>query len=151
MSYLKNLVKTTGNEFASIVKEGVQAADVSGYIDTGSYIFNALLSGSIYDGLPNNKITALAGESATGKTYFALGMCKQFLDDNPEAAVIYFESESAITKNMIEDRGIDSSRIVIVPVTTVQEFRTQSIRILDQYIEDKTEMKMLFVLDSLGM
>ena len=151
MSYLKNLIRTTGNEFASIVEEGVQAADVSGYIDTGSYIFNALLSGSIYDGLPNNKITALAGESATGKTYFALGMCKQFLDDNPEAAVIYFESESAITKQMIEARGIDSSRIVIVPVTTVQEFRTQSIRILDQYIEDETDMKMLFVLDSLGM
>ena len=151
MSYLKNLIKTTGNEFASIVEEGVQAADVSGYIDTGSYIFNALLSGSIYDGLPNNKITALAGESATGKTYFALGMCKQFLDDNPDAAVIYFESESAVTKEMIESRGIDSSRIVVVPVTTVQEFRTQSIRILDQYIEDKTDMKMLFVLDSLGM
>ena len=151
MSYLKNLIKTTGNEFASIVEEGVQAADVSGYIDTGSYIFNALLSGSIYDGLPNNKITALAGESATGKTFFALGMCKQFLDDNPESAVIYFESESAITKDMIEDRGIDSSRIVIVPVTTVQEFRTQSIKILDQYIKDQTDMKMLFVLDSLGM
>ena len=151
MSYLKNLIKTTGNEFASIVEEGVQAADVSGYIDTGSYIFNALLSGSIYDGLPNNKITALAGESATGKTFFALGMCKQFLNDNPDSAVIYFESESAITKDMIEDRGIDSSRIVIVPVTTVQEFRTQSIKILDQYIKDQTDMKMLFVLDSLGM
>ena len=59
MSYLKNLIRTTGNEFASIVEEGVAAADVSGYIDTGSYIFNALLSGSIYDGLPDNKITAL--------------------------------------------------------------------------------------------
>ena len=103
MSYLKNLIRTTGNEFASIVEDGVQAADVDGYIDTGSYIFNALLSGSIYDGLPNTKITALAGESATGKTYFALGMCKQFLDDNPEAAVIYFESESATSKKMIEE------------------------------------------------
>ena len=151
MSYLKNLVKTTGNEFASIVEDGVQAADVSGYIDTGSYIFNALLSGSIHDGLPNNKITALAGESATGKTFFALGMCKQFLQDNPDSAVIYFESESAITKDMIEERGIDSSRIVIVPVTTIQEFRTQSIKILDQYIKDKSDMKMCFVLDSLGM
>ena len=151
MSYLKNLIKSTGNEFASIVEDGVQAADVSGYIDTGSYIFNALLSGSIYNGLPNNKITALAGESATGKTFFALGMCKQFLNDNPNSAVIYFESESAITKNMIEERGIDSSRIVIVPVTTVQEFRTQSIKIIDQYIKDKSDMKMCFVLDSLGM
>ena len=151
MSHLKNLVKATGNEFASVVEEGVQAADVSGYIDTGSYILNALLSGSIYDGLPNNKITALAGESATGKTFFALGMCKQFLDDNPDSAVIYFESESAITKDMIESRGIDSSRIVIVPVTTIQEFRTQSIKIVDQYIEDQSDMKMMFVLDSLGM
>ena len=151
MSYLKNLIKTTGNEFASIVEDGVQAADVSGYIDTGSYIFNALLSGSIYNGLPNNKITALAGESATGKTFFALGMCKQFLEDNADAAVIYFESESATSKKMIEERGIDSSRIMMVPVTTVQEFRTQAIRILDQYMEDKTDMKMLFVLDSLGM
>ena len=151
MSYLKNLIRTTGNEFASILEEGVAAADVSGYIDTGSYIFNALLSGSIYDGLPDNKITALAGESATGKTFFALGMCKQFLEDNADAAVIYFESESATSKKMIEERGIDSSRIMMVPVTTVQEFRTQAIRILDQYMEDKTDMKMLFVLDSLGM
>ena len=151
MSYLKNLIRTTGNEFASIVEEGVAAADVSGYIDTGSYIFNALLSGSIYDGLPDNKITALAGESATGKTFFALGMCKQFLEDNADAAVIYFESESATSKKMIEERGIDSSRIMMVPVTTVQEFRTQAIRILDQYMQDKTDMKMLFVLDSLGM
>ena len=151
MSYLKNLIKTTGNEFASIVEDGVQAADVTGYIDTGSYIFNALLSGDIYNGLPNNKITALAGESATGKTFFALGMCKQFLNDNPDAAVIYFESESAITKDMIEERGIDSSRIVIVPVTTIQEFRTQSIKIIDQYIKDKSDMRMCFVLDSLGM
>ena len=139
MSYLKNLIKTTGNEFASIVEEGVQAADVSGYIDTGSYIFNALLSGSIYDGLPNNKITALAGESATGKTFFALGMCKQFLDDNPDSAVMYFESESAITKDMIEERGIDSSRIVIVPVTTVQEFRKQTLIIIEIYFKDKKD------------
>ena len=151
MSYLKSLIKSTGNEFASIVEDGVQAADVTGYIDTGSYIFNALLSGDIYNGLPNNKITALAGESATGKTFFALGMCKQFLNDNPDAAVIYFESESAITKDMIEERGIDSSRIVIVPVTTIQEFRTQSIKIIDQYIKDKSDMRMCFVLDSLGM
>ena len=100
--------------------------DVDSFVDSGSYIFNALLSGSLYGGLPSNKITAIAGESATGKTFFALGMCKQFLEDNPDATVIYFESESAITKEMIEERGIDSNRVVIVPVVTVQEFRQQS-------------------------
>ena len=135
MDFLKDIVKEIGDEYTQLASD---IDETEKYVDTGSYIFNALLSGSIYDGLPNNKITALAGESATGKTFFALGMCKQFLDDNPDSAVIYFESESAITKDMIEERGIDSSRIVIVPVTTIQEFRTQSIKILDQYIKDKT-------------
>jgi RecA/RadA recombinase len=153
MSFLKDLIKSTGNEYAGIVADGVQAGDVDSFVDTGSYIFNALLSGSLHGGLPKNKITAIAGESATGKTFFALGIVKQFLSDNPDAAVIYFESESAITKEMIEDRGIDSKRIVIVPVVTVQQFRTQSISILDKYLEtDESERPpMMFVLDSLGM
>ena len=153
MDFLKQIIKSSGNEYASVVSDGVAAGDVDNFIDTGSYIFNALLSGSLQGGLPSNKITAIAGESATGKTYFALGMCKQFLDDNPDAAVIYFESESAITKEMIEERGIDSNRIVIVPVVTVQEFRTQSINMLDNYLEtpEDDRPKMMFVLDSLGM
>ena len=153
MSFLKDLVKSSGNEYASVVADGVAAGDVDQFVDTGSYIFNALLSGSLNGGLPMNKITALAGESATGKTFFALGMVKQFLQDHPEAAVIYFESESALTKDMIEERGIDSNRIVIVPVVTVQEFRNQSLSILDKYLEtDESERPpMMFCLDSLGM
>jgi len=153
MSFIKDLVKSTGNEYASVVSDGVAAGDVDSFIDTGSYIFNALLSGSLKGGLPKNKITALAGESATGKTFFALGMVKQFLEDHPEAAVIYFESESALTKDMIEERGIDSNRIVIVPVVTVQEFRNQSLNILDKYLETEESERppMMFVLDSLGM
>ena len=153
MSFIKDLIKSSGNEYASLVSEGVAAGDVDSFIDTGSYIFNALLSGSIYGGLPSNKITALAGESATGKTYFALGMVKQFLEDHPDSAVIYFESESAISKTMIEDRGIDSKRMVIVPVVTVQEFRKQAISILDKYLETPKDKRppMMMCLDSLGM
>tara|TARA_Y100000996_G_scaffold151997_1_gene117146 strand:- start:607 stop:1659 length:1053 start_codon:yes stop_codon:yes gene_type:complete len=153
MSFIKDLAKASGNEYAGVVADGVAAGDVDSFIDSGSYIFNALLSGSLHGGLPMNKITALAGESATGKTYFALGICQKFLEDNPDSAVIYFESESALTKDMIEERGIDSSRIVIVPVVTVQEFRNQSLSILDKYLEtDESERpQMMFCLDSLGM
>ena len=153
MSFLKDLVKAIGNEYASIVSEGVAAGDVDSFIDTGSHIFNALLSGSLYGGLPSNKITAIAGESATGKTYFALGMVKQFLEDQQDAAVIYFESESAISRDMIEVRGIDSSRVVIVPVVTVQQFRNQAIIywISMQKPHNPNVLPMMFCLDSLGM
>ena len=149
--FLKDIIKETGNEYASLVSDGVEAGDVDTFIDTGSYIFNALLSGSIYGGLPANKITALAGESATGKTFFLMGIVKNFLDSNPDAGVIYFESESAITKQMVVDRGIDPERMVILPVTTVQEFRTQSLKVLDSYLIKSDKRPMLMCLDSLGM
>ena len=78
--FLKDIIKETGNEYATLVSDGVESADVTSFIDTGSYSFNALLSGSIYGGMPGNKITAIAGEAATGKTFFALGIVKHFLD-----------------------------------------------------------------------
>ncbi len=153
MSFLKDVVGEIGNEYASIVSEGVAAGDTANYIDTGSYIFNALCSGSIYGGLPSNKITALAGETSTGKTFFALGLVRSFLEMDKDAGVIYFESESALSKDLIQEKGIDGDRIVIVPVVTVQEFRTQAIKILDKYLQqDSSERKpLMFVLDSLGM
>jgi len=151
--FLKSVIKEVGNEYASLVADGVEAGDVESYIDTGSYIFNALLSGSLHGGLPANKITALAGESATGKTYFLMGIIKNFLDKDPNAGVIYFESESALTKQLIIDRGVDPKRMVIMPVTTVQEFRTQALKVLDSYLlQNEADRKPLFLcLDSLGM
>ena len=150
--FLKDIIKQTGNEYASLASDGT-GGDVDNFIDTGSYSFNALLSGSIYGGLPDSRITAIAGEAATGKTFFALGIVKAFLDKDPDAGVIYFESESAVSKSMVESRGIDSKRLVVMPVSTVQEFRTQSLSVLDKYIaQDKSERKpIMFVLDSLGM
>ena len=151
--FLKDIIKETGNEYATIASEGIAAGDVSTWVDTGSYAFNALLSGSIYNGMPGNRITAIAGEAATGKTFFALGICKNFLEKNKNAGVVLFESENAVSKEMVESRGVDSKRLIIVPVSTVQEFRTQSIRILDKYLEqdEKNRQPLMFVLDSLGM
>ena len=145
------LIAETENEYAGIVDDGVAAGDVSGFIGTGNFAMNALLSGSIYGGLPQNKVTAFAGEPSVGKTFYALNVVKQFLEDNPNAFVFYFESESAISKQFISDRGIDAKRVAIIPVATVQEFRTQAVKILDKYVEQKSDRPpMLFVLDSLG-
>ena len=153
MSFLTDVAKEIGNEYAGLVSDGVSAGDSADFIDTGSHIFNALVSGSIYGGVPSNKITAIAGESSTGKTFFCLGIVQHFLDSNPDAGVIYFESESAISKQMIEDRGIASDRMLIVPVATIEQFITQACKILDNYVEQppSSRQPLMFVLDSLGM
>ena len=67
--YFGEMLQVAKNEYGSKVSDGIEAGDVERFIDTGSYILNAQLSGSIYGGLPSNKITAFAGESSTGKTF----------------------------------------------------------------------------------
>ena len=151
--YLKNMVKASGNKYASIVEDGIDGSDVDGFVNTGSYIMNALLSGSIHGGIANNKILAIAGSEATGKTYFSLGIAYTFIEDHKDSVVLYFDSEQAVTTNMIIDRGIDSKRIAVFPVTTVEEFRHQVITIVDNYLlqPESERKKILIVLDSLGM
>ena len=119
MTFLKSLIKDIGDEHASL------AADIDEreeWVDTGSYIFNALCSGSIFGGISRNKITALAGESSTGKTFFALSVVRDFLASQPDAIVLYFDTESAITPSLLSERGIDISRVCVLNVVTQPAF-----------------------------
>lgn len=146
---LKDIVESAKNEHASIAKDGIQA-DVAGFIDTGSYALNALLSGSIYGGVASNKITGFAGEHSTGKTFFALAVARQWLLDNPEGYVLYFDSEDAVTSKMLEERDIDRARVASFPIATIEEFRHQVYSVLDNYLEQKNRKPIFIILDSLG-
>ena len=150
MDFLKEIVKEIGDEYTQI------AADIDEterFIDTGSHIFNALVSGSVYGGVSTNKITAIAGETSTGKTYFSLAIVKNFLDTNPDGYCLYFDTEAAITKGLLSSRGIDQSRLVVVNVVTIEEFRSKALRAVDIYLktEEENRKPCMFVLDSLGM
>lgn len=153
MSTLTDFLKATGNEFAAVASDGISAGDVGGYYDTGSYSLNALISGSIYGGIPDSKSTGLAAASSAGKTFVALSTLHQFLVDKPEGLGIIFESESAISRQMLVDRGIDTTRVGIVPCTTLHDFRTSILKVIDNY--EKTPAKqrkpLFLILDSLGM
>ena len=150
MDFLKDIVKEIGDDFTQL------AADIDGteqYIDTGSYIFNGLVSGSIFGGDSSNKITAIAGESSTGKTFFSLAVVKNFLDSNPDGYCLYFDTEAAVNKPLLESRGIDLNRLVVVNVVTIEEFRSKALRAVDIYLKTPIENRKqcMFVLDSLGM
>ena len=150
MDFLKDIVKEIGDDFTQL------AADINEeeqYIDTGSYIFNGLVSGSIYGGVSSNKITAIAGESSTGKTFFSLAVVKNFLDNNPDGYCLYFDSEAAVNKGLLESRGVDLNRSVVVNVVTIEEFRTKALKAVDKYLQMPIDERKpcMFVLDSLGM
>ena len=148
--FFRNIVKELNDENTTIADDGISSSQFSGCVDTGSYILNAALSGSLYGGVPNNKITAFAGESATGKTFFVLSVVKRCLDDNLDGAVFYFDTEAAVTKEMMESRGIDTKRVIISEPDSIQKFRHTSLQILDNYTKSKERPPMMMVLDSLG-
>jgi len=149
--FFRNLVDDMKDEDTSIMGDGKGAAEFGGTIDSGSYMLNAVLSGSIFGGIPNNKITAFAGESATGKTFFVLGVAKQFLQDNPDGGIVYYDTEAAVTKQMMEERGVDTSRVIISQPDTIQKFRTHAMKTIDMYEKTPDRPPMLFILDSLGL
>ncbi|MCX8008396.1 MAG: recombinase RecA [Patescibacteria group bacterium] len=151
MSFLRKIKSKLEKEnpFVSIVDEGI-LSDVDEYTSTGSYMLNALISGSLYGGVPNKKITVFAGETTVGKTYLCLSIVKNFLDENEDGECVIMESEGALTKQMFIQREIDPSRVMIVPVQTVQDFRKTTLQILDEYIAENSGRKLLLILDSLG-
>ena len=150
MDFLKDIVKEIGDEYTQLASD---ISESESFIDTGSMVFNGLVSGSIFGGVSGNKITAIAGESSTGKTFFSLAVVKNFLDTNPDAYALYFDTESSITKPLLESRGIDMNRLVVINVVTIEEFRTKVLKAVDKYLQMPIEDRKpcMFVLDSLGM
>ena len=150
MDFLKDIVKEIGDDYTQLASD---ISDSEQFIDTGSLVFNGLVSGSIFGGVSSNKITAIAGESSTGKTFFALAVAKNFLDTNPDAYVLYFDTESSITRSLLESRDIDTKRFVVINVVTIEEFRTKALKAIDIYLKTDIQDRKpcMFVLDSLGM
>jgi len=149
--FFKSLIKNLPSE-TSVASDGTSSSEFTGYVDTGNYAFNAALSGSLFGGMPKNKITALCGDPASGKTILALGIARKWLDDNPEGAIIYFDTESATTNSMLESHGIDLDRFVKSEPETIEKFRQTALQILDRYAEtpEKERQPMMMILDSLG-
>ena len=150
MDFLKDIVKEIGDDFTQLASD---IEETERFVDTGSYIFNGLVSGSIFGGVSGNKITAIAGESSTGKTFFSLAVVKNFLDSNPDGYCLYFDTEAAVNKPLLQSRGIDLNRLVVINVVTIEEFRTKALKAIDIYLKTNTEDRKpcMFVLDSLGM
>ena len=150
MDFLKDIVKEIGGDYAALASDIVENES---YVDTGSYILNALVSGSIFGGISQNKISALAAPEACGKTFIALSVVKNFLNNNPEGYCLYFDTESAITKNLLLEKGIDINRVIVINVVTVEEFRSKALKAVDRYMKkpEGERKPCMFVLDSLGM
>lgn len=156
LDMMKKIMKRAGNENASIISEGT-IGDVTEYVDTGVYRFNAQMSGSIFKGCPENRILGFTGEPGTLKSYMSTQIAEFFLkkyeDYEHGSMVIVFETENSNSKENFEERGMDTERIMYFPVNTIEDFRNQCVKMLNEIneVEIGKAPKVLFILDSYGM
>lgn len=155
----KNLGKSSGGSIFDIVKSVDESAEIlsesataviEDFVHTGSYIVNAALTGSIFKGVPSGRVTVLAGNPGTGKTYLAMSICRE--GQKKGYTPIYLDSEGSVDKSFCERLGIDPSNMIIKQVTTVSEVNTFLVNVLnDINAKPKEERpKVIFVIDSIG-
>ena len=127
-------------------------SEIDHYIPTGNYNLNACLTGSLFGGYPNNRAVALAGPSGTGKTFLLMNAIKQAQDLG--YSIVFYDSENAVDKDLVEKFGIDPKKFRYEPCNTVQEFRSSVTALTDTLIEQKNKgaalPKIMICLDSAG-
>jgi RecA/RadA recombinase len=129
------LKKVTGNEYAFSIDEE-NPYEVKQWIDTGCFALNAILSdGDINKGIPGGKRIMIAGESGVAKSLFINVLTKAYLDAIENSFVVFFESEASTIVEMAKGMGIPEDKMLVLPVGTVEDFRTQAVRILDKIVE----------------
>ena len=143
-----DIIKNVDNS-AEILSE-TAAYDIEDYINTGNYILNAAMTGSLFKGVPSGRVLCLAGAKGTGKSYLSLSICREAQKKGYFA--IYMDSEGAIDRDFVTRLGCNLSMMVIKQVSTIPEVSIYMANILKQINDQPKEkrQKVIFVLDSLG-
>ncbi len=141
----------------SIQGLGIGFNDPTDWISTGNYALNYLISGDFNKGIPLGKVSVLAGESGSGKSFIASGNVIKNAQDQG-IFVILIDSENALDESWLKALGVDTDEKKLLKLSlsmiddvakTVSEFM-KGYR--EQHAENKEGApKVLFVIDSLGM
>lgn len=137
-----------GNPFAAFLDKSTLSR-VDNWIDTGSYVLNAIMSGKLKEGgVPSGRVTMLYGESQTGKSLFI----QKILANAQKKGMIpvIFDTENAIEPEGAERLGLDASKVKHVPVFNVEQCRNSIHKFLTGVKEKGLEGKFIVALDSLG-
>jgi len=148
----KDILKTLNtiddiNPFATFLNDSTLST-VKGWVDTGSYVLNAIISGSVFGGIPKGRVTVFAGPSMTGKTYFIIQAAANA--QKAGMTVVIFDTENAIEPESAARLGLDISKVKYVPCVSIEQTRNAIYKFLTSVKEAKLEGKFFIAIDSLG-
>ena len=136
---------------------GIGFNDPTDWISTGNYALNYLISGDFYKGIPLGKVTVLAGESGSGKSFIASGNVVRHAQEQG-IFVVLIDSENALDEKWLQALNVDTSpdKLLRLSLSMIDDVAKTISTFMKQYKADYSDEtadkpKVLFVVDSLGM
>jgi recombination protein RecA len=138
----------------SIEGLGIGFNDPTDWVSTGNYALNYLISGDFFKGVPLGKVTVFAGESGAGKSYICSGNIIRHAQEQG-IYVILVDTENALDQAWLEALGVDTSenKLLKLNVAMIDDVAKTISEFMKEYraMPQEERMKVLFVIDSLGM
>ena len=120
-----------------------------GFVSTGSYALNKIISGDYTKGIPIGMITQFHGEASTAKTVFATHILKEAQTQGHYTILV--DSENAYNAEFAEHLGLDPKRLIYAAPETLEE-RFQVIEDAIMTIrETDTETPIVVAYDSIAV
>ena len=145
MSLLDRLKKNSKVKFTDTLSQS-KFFTQKDMVPTHVPMVNIALSGKL-DGGVTPGLTVLAGPSKHFKTSFALLMAAAYLKAKPEAVMLFYDSEFGSPQEYFQQFGIDTDRVLHVPIMNVEELKFDIIAQLEEM--DRND-DVIVVIDSVG-
>lgn len=128
--------------------------DPTDWVSTGSYALNYLISGDFNKGIPLGKVTVLAGESGSGKSYICSGNLVRHAQEQG-IYVVLIDSENALDESWLQALGVDTAddKLLKLNMAMIDDVAKTISEFMKSYktLSAEEKPKVLFVIDSLGM
>lgn len=159
---LSEAIKSIDKATNAKVLDDSEFSKITGYIDTGSFAINRILTGDIHKGFVQGRITTLYGQSGSGKSLFTAQAVVNAIRNNQVDIVYLFDSEGGMLrdfymKSLTQD---ERQKIRHQIVSSIEDASVQILKTYDflekahmEFIDDpdnNDDVRALCVLDSLG-
>jgi RecA/RadA recombinase len=109
-------------------------------------IINMALSGTVDGGLVSG-LTFLAGPSRHFKSLLGLIMIKAYMNKYKDAVCLFYDSEFGITPDYIRTNGIDTERVIHIPIEHLEQLKFDISKRLESIERGD---KVIIFIDSVG-
>jgi len=158
---LSEVVKSINKKTGAVRSDDTDLTKVTDWLSSGSYAINRALTGDIYKGFPQGRISVIYGPSGSGKSLILANTICSAIKNNQVDVVYYVDTEGGGLWEYMDAQGVDRKKIMYLTAASVNECKMHLTTVYDEldqaakdYAKDpdnNDKVRALVVLDSFGM